>query len=112
MTYFVVIMCAIGISAGQILFKLCSSDVVKSKANISATAVFTFACAILIYGFTSIAWVWVLQKIELNKAYPFMALAFVLVPLASHYLFSDELSYQYVVGVVLVVMGIIVLTTG
>ncbi len=60
------------------------------------------------YGVTTIAWVWVLQKIELGRAYPLMAIAFVLVPIGSYFVFGERFQTQYFVGVLMIIFGILV----
>jgi len=72
----------------------------------SGTAVILVS-ALALYGVTTIAWVWVLQKIELGRAYPLMALAFVLVPIGSHVFLGERFQPQYFIGVALIMAGII-----
>jgi len=71
------------------------------------TAVTLFS-AMALYAITSIAWVWVLQKVELGRVYPLMALAFVLVPLGSHFIFGERFQPQYFAGVALIMIGIVI----
>ncbi|WP_459200419.1 EamA family transporter, partial [Pseudomonas tremae] len=61
-----------------------------------------------LYGITTLAWVWVLQKIELGKVYPLMALAFVLVPIGSHFFFGERFQPQYFLGVAIIIIGILI----
>jgi multidrug transporter EmrE-like cation transporter len=61
-----------------------------------------FVCAAL----TSVLWSLAIQRIPLTVAYPFMALSFVLVPLASVMLFRESLSMPQIVGIVLIVLGV------
>jgi drug/metabolite transporter (DMT)-like permease len=68
----------------------------------------TLFAAMCLYGVTSIAWVWILQRVELGKVYPLMALAFVLVPIGSHFAFGERFQMQYFFGVALIVFGIVV----
>jgi drug/metabolite transporter (DMT)-like permease len=42
----------------------------------------------------------------LGKTYPLMALAFVFVPLASHWIFGERFGFNYVAGIALIVAGI------
>jgi drug/metabolite transporter (DMT)-like permease len=62
----------------------------------------------VLYGTTTIGWVWLLQKIDLGKIYPFMALSFVLVPLASHLLLGERFQAQYFIGVAIIILGIVI----
>jgi drug/metabolite transporter (DMT)-like permease len=106
--YLFAVLCVVGMAAGQILFKL-SADALSSGASpLALRAIGPFIAAVCLYGITSLAWVWILQRIELGRVYPLMALAFVLVPLGSHLMFGERFQPQYFVGVALIVAGIVV----
>jgi drug/metabolite transporter (DMT)-like permease len=106
MTYIVAIACVFGIAAGQLLFKLTAASWRRSGTLFDQHTLWLLASAFLLYGITTIAWIWVLQRIELGRAYPLMALAFVLVPAASYLLFGERFHPQYLVGVALIVIGV------
>lgn len=108
MIYLITIICVIGIAAGQIMFKLSSSALSRTGTFFSYDTLILLIPALALYGFTTIAWIWVLQKIELGKAYPFMALAFVLVPLGSHLFLGERFNISYFIGVLLIMIGIII----
>ncbi|MBD8481808.1 4-amino-4-deoxy-L-arabinose-phospho-UDP flippase [Pseudomonas coleopterorum] len=108
MIYFVAVLCVIGIAGGQILFKLSASALHKSGSIFDSQTLIILFSAFALYGVTTIAWVWVLQKIDLGKAYPLMAMAFILVPIGSHFIFGEKFSYQYFLGVALISVGIVV----
>jgi len=63
--------------------------------------------AICLYGITSGVWVWVLQKVELGRIYPLMALAFVFVPLGSNLFLGESFNRQYGIGVIFIVLGVV-----
>ena len=108
LTYFWALMCVFGMAAGQILVKLAANSLAETGSFLvprTATLLFT---ALALYGLITIAWIWVLQKADLGKVYPMMALAFVLVPLASHWLFGERFTSQYFIGIVLIMTGIVV----
>lgn len=108
MIYLITIACVIGIAVGQILFKLSSSALSKSGSLFSFETLHILVPALALYGVTTLAWIWVLQKIELGKAYPFMALAFALVPIGSHFLLGEKFNFSYFIGVALIMVGIII----
>lgn len=108
MTYAVAVICVLGIAIGQILFKLSAAALKESGTFFDLRTMVTLGSALFLYAVTTIAWVWVLQKIDLGKAYPLMALAFVLVPIGSHFFLGERFSPQYFAGVALIVLGIIV----
>jgi drug/metabolite transporter (DMT)-like permease len=108
MTYLVALICVLGIAAGQILFKLSASTMQKAGTIFDMATLATLFSAFALYGITTIAWVWVLQKIELGKVYPLMALAFVIVPVGSHLIFGEKFQPQYFLGVAVIIAGIII----
>jgi uncharacterized membrane protein len=58
--------------------------------------------------FASLAWMAAMTKFELNHAYPFMSLNFVIVLLLSGWLLNEPVSIQKALGVVLIVIGTVV----
>lgn len=57
-------------------------------------------------GLAALAWIVVVQRLEVGFAYPFMALSFVLVPLGAKVLFNEPLPRLQVIGMLLIVMGV------
>ena len=106
---------------GQILFKKTSIIVSKKVEATSNTGdVFSlllnifsinyFYLALVIYGIATFYWLYLLQNIPLSIAYPFTALAMVIIPLVSYYFFREQLNESYWVGAVLIVMGICIIS--
>ena len=93
----------LGMASGQILFKLASGQ--GDLAHILVSPVF-WAAAIL-YGAVTILWVMLLREIDLSRAYPFVAITYVLVPAASVVILGEKVGPWYLAGVVLIVAGII-----
>jgi drug/metabolite transporter (DMT)-like permease len=108
MNYIVALICVIGIAAGQLLFKLGASSLHRTGSFFHPATLLTLAVAFALYGITTIAWVWVLQRVDLGRVYPLMALAFILVPIGSHFVFGEKFQPQYFVGILLIMVGIIV----
>ena len=104
----VAVLCVIGLAIGQILFKASATSLVQTGSFFAFKTASILIAAMTLYAITSIAWVWVLQKVELGRVYPLMALAFILVPLGSHLIFGERFQPQYFGGVVLIMMGIVV----
>jgi drug/metabolite transporter (DMT)-like permease len=105
-TYGIAILCVLGLAIGQVLFKLSAAALAESGSFFALKPTTTLFAALCLYGITSVAWVWVLQKVELGRIYPLMALAFVLVPLGSYLFFGERFHPQYFVGVALIMVGI------
>ncbi len=107
MMYAIAILCVVGIATGQIMFKLSASALQRAGTIFDLKTLMILGSAFALYAVTTIAWVWVLQKIELGKAYPLMALAFVLVPIGSHFILGERFQVQYFIGVAFIMFGIV-----
>jgi drug/metabolite transporter (DMT)-like permease len=108
MTYLVVIICVIGIAAGQILFKLSALALQRSGSFFDPNTAMILCSAFILYGLTTIGWVWALQKADLGRLYPILALTFVLVPLGSYLVLGERFQPIYFFGVALIVVGIMI----
>lgn len=106
--YLLTILCVVSIAAGQVLFKVSANSMNKTGSLFAFETLAVFFCTMVLYGITSIGWVLILRRAELGKVYPFMALAFVLVPLASRYFFGERFAPSYFIGTVLIMAGIVV----
>lgn len=106
-THGVALLCVLGLAVGQLLFKFSANLASETGSLLSHKALAALLAAMGLYGLTSLAWVWVLQRIELGRVYPLMALAFVLVPLASHMVYGERFQPSYYVGVIFIVLGVI-----
>jgi len=105
--YIAVLACVCGIATGQILFKLTASSLAGLDQPWKIIFSPTLITALAIYGIATIAWIWQLREIPLSQAYPFMALSFVLVPLASLLFLGETVSLRYWIGTACIVGGII-----
>ena len=103
----VALACVFLIAVGQVLFKAVGVAVESAGTVADLRAVMLGGLAAVIYLAATLAWIWLLRTAPLSRAYPYMALSFVLVPLMSAFFYRESLSLQYVIGVLLLVMGII-----
>ena len=97
------------ICVGQLLFKLVG---LRLQAGISALDIRVAGFGILamaIYAAATLIWIYVLRTTPLTKAYPYMAISFVIVPVASIWLYSEQVRPQYVAGAALIVLGVILI---
>ncbi|MFW7343333.1 4-amino-4-deoxy-L-arabinose-phospho-UDP flippase [Pollutimonas sp. H1-120] len=106
-TYLAALLCVLGLAVGQVLFKVSATALAEAGTFLAPRVAGALLAAMVLYGITSVGWVWVLQRIELGRVYPLMALAFVLVPVASHFVFGERFQAQYFIGVALIMAGII-----
>lgn len=59
-----------------------------------------------------ISWMLAMTRFEISYAYPFVSLNYVIVLVASIFLFNESFSLPKIVGTVLVMVGIVVISKG
>lgn len=109
--YALALVCVMGIAAGQIMFKFSAIAINQAGTFFAPRPLLLFGCTVALYGLTSIGWVLILRDAELGKIYPVMALAFVLVPLVSHWIFGETYSTGYFLGSFLIAAGLMMIFT-
>lgn len=101
------------VAFGQILFKYGADtgptgDSFSSIFRLMQQPAILFA--IVLYGLALVMWIVTLQHLPLSLAYPFIALGFVLTPLAGAAIFKEPLDLRYIIGLGMIVGGIYMAT--
>jgi drug/metabolite transporter (DMT)-like permease len=104
---FLALSCVAAISVGQLLFKVLGNQLATGQGWTLRTAL-AAAAALALYAAATIGWVLLLRSVALTKAYPYMALSFVLVPLLGVALLAERPAPSYALGVILIVAGIVI----
>lgn len=100
---------AFAISVGQILFKMTSSSLgARDSIVIALLRNPTFWTAMVLYGCATIAWILVIKAIPISRAYMFMALTYVFVPLLSAFFIGEKIEASNVLAVCLILSGVAV----
>jgi drug/metabolite transporter (DMT)-like permease len=101
---------SLGMASGQILFKLAA---IRSSPSLSLGGRLYdllqngyFLAALVVYAALSVLWVWILTVTPLSRAYPFVALAFVLTSLVGALLFNEIITARLLAGMALIVCGL------
>jgi drug/metabolite transporter (DMT)-like permease len=102
--------CVIIISSGQLLFKKAGLEIQSAGSWTSTRALVMIFFALAIYGVATLLWINLLRFVALNKAYSFMALCFIIVPIASHFAFRETITPGYAAGTALIILGLLVAT--
>lgn len=63
------------------------------------------------FGLSAIVWLFVLARVPLSSAYPFVALGIAITVLAGRFIFGESISAVKATGVMLVLAGIVVVAT-
>ena len=107
MTYFLLFLCVVGLSVGQVLFKKSANILKTLDSPWKIIFEIPFLGALTVYGVTTLIWVWALQHVPLSRAYMIMALAFVIVPVLGHYFFDETINMRFAFGVLLIISGVL-----
>ena len=106
MNVVLLVLFAVLLASGQILFKKAAMAVDNAPLYIGILNVWTFA-ALALYMAATILWIVILRTTPLSVAYPFAALGFILVPVAGRFMFDEQIGWTYIVGAALIVSGVI-----
>ena len=111
MQYLYLFIVVLALSTGQILFKKAADTLANLEKSWHLIYEMTFISGILISAITTLLWIWCLQNIELNRAYPFTALAYVIVPVASWVLLGESVNKKMGLGISLICLGVFLTST-
>jgi drug/metabolite transporter (DMT)-like permease len=104
---------AAGMAGGQVLFKLASLRVASAAPLAERLSGLVlngfFLAALALYLALTVLWVWILSVTPLSRAYPFVALAFAIVPLLGNLVFSEPLSLRMAIGIGVVLCGLVLI---
>lgn len=99
------------LSCGQILFKRTAVELAGQelvlKDIISVFLRPVFLAALGLYAVATVLWILALAALPLSKAYPYMALSFVIVPVAGVVVFGETMGSTRIAGILLTVIGIV-----
>ncbi|PWR72445.1 EamA family transporter [Methanospirillum stamsii] len=104
-------------SSGQILWKIGMTDI-GPVTSFSAGTLLPMVLSpwviggTLCYGLSTVFWLIALSRADLSYVYPFIALTFVIIFIASFLLFHENISFPRLSGAIIIVCGIIVLVKG
>jgi drug/metabolite transporter (DMT)-like permease len=105
---------AVGLSVGQIIFKIAADDI---RGRISfgwIWAAFSpwLLMAICLYAAITGLWIFILTQLPLSKAYPFTLLGSALVPASAVIILGETIGLRYSLGFCLMLVGLVVMFTG
>lgn len=98
------------LASGQILFKMAAEAARAEGGSFFVALLFEpkFIFAVALYGLLTLLWTWILSQVPLSRAYPFVALAFVVTPVLGSLLLGERLSGTVILGTGLVLAGLMV----
>ena len=92
------------LSVGQVLLKFAAMDM----KNIDIYSIFQpkLILALSLYVIGTVFWIAVLRDTPLKIAYPFVGLAFVIVPILSWLFLDEQIGFNSIVGGLVILIGI------
>lgn len=64
--------------------------------------------ALVIYGLSTALWIWILSRVPLAVAYPWVAVGVAIVPILGWWFFDERLNVTFWMGVCLILIGIVI----
>lgn len=105
------LLCVLGISVGQLLFKKAATALPATLSLGGLLQNWWLMAALVLYGVTTLGWVWILRHAPLHLAYPFMGLAFLIVPTLAWLLLGEPIGWRTLVGGALILVGVALAST-
>ena len=102
------------LGGGQLLFKLAAERLEPGHGAAALIASFIslpMIAALVLYAAATVLWVYLLHGLALSRAYPFIALAFAIVPVLAWLAFGDSLGIRYWLGLVVMLVGLYLIVT-
>ncbi len=65
---------------------------------------------IFCFGISVLVWLFVLSKIDVSQAYPFIALGLVITAVGGNFFFNEQLDFFRIAGIITIVIGIILVS--
>jgi len=101
-----------GLACGQIALKIWAGRIAETGLDVFASwtsFIYVFVPGMIvgvIYVFVMAMWLFVLKNMALSRAFLFVSLSFVFVPLLAHLFLKEAISAGTIVGTVLIIAGI------
>ena len=102
-------------AAGQLLLKAGAQHLVRLgrlKFLLAAARDMHVLSGLVAWTASTLCWLYVLQVAPLSRAYGLSSLTYVLIPLASVYVFGEQVRRLHAVGTVLIIIGVACLLSG
>lgn len=104
---FIVISVLIG-AVGQIAFKYGAMQMVAQPGNTLLEKIkWPIVLGLFLYGISTIIWIMALKKVELSYAYPMISLGYIVVFIASYFLFNESIGWLRIGGMLFILTGIV-----
>ncbi|MCA0310053.1 MAG: hypothetical protein LCH72_05115 [Proteobacteria bacterium] len=103
--------CVICISLGQLLFKKAAAALPAQPGMWDWLTNTWLIASLALYGLATLGWVGILRHAPLHLAYPFMGLAFLIVPTLAWAFLGEPLHWKTLAGGALIMAGVALAST-
>lgn len=103
---FASVACVVGVSMGQLLFKRAALFMSETPGWQDWIFNGWLLAGLAVYGVATLAWIGVLRHVPLYLAYPFMGLAFLIVPCMGALFLDEPVNLKTLAGGILILIGI------
>jgi drug/metabolite transporter (DMT)-like permease len=98
------------LAGGQLLFKqialmMHGKSFQDGMLTIAAAPALYFALSL--YGGATLLWIWILSRVSLSQAYPWVALSLGTVPVLAMFVFNERVGNLYWLGIAFVMLGVL-----
>jgi drug/metabolite transporter (DMT)-like permease len=103
------------LAAGQFLFKrsgLSIRGLPFAEGMMRLALLPGFYIAIAIYGFATVLWIYVLSRVSLTQAYPWIMATGIVVPVLGWYAYGEEVRPMFWIGIGLILGGLLLTQLG
>jgi drug/metabolite transporter (DMT)-like permease len=102
-----ILLTVLALSVGQVLFKLAARGLIGTEPLVQQILVNHYLwIALAVYGVATAFWIGLLRQIPLHIAYPFVALAFLFVPILGYSFLNEPLRWQSLLGALVIAIGV------
>jgi len=102
-----VTLCVVMVATGQLLFALGAKSTLLTDGKGIITYINKYlVVGLIVYAIATVIWIYLLRNIPISIAYPFMSLSFIIVPIASYYVFGDPLNVKILIGGAFIMLGV------
>jgi len=102
----ITLVCVTCISIGQLLFKQAATALPPHPVLLDWITNGWLIASLCLYGVTTLGWVWILRHAPLHLAYPFMGLAFLIVPTLAWLFLGEPIGWRTLAGGALILAGV------
>ena len=114
MNYIYILLTVLLNASAQLVLKK-GTEVAAEKSNlvnyiISNISNIYYITGFLLYGISVLLWIYVLSKVEVSFAYPFLSIGYIVTTLGGYFYFNEQLNLIKIIGILIICIGVIVLS--